>query len=115
MSVRRRSAHPQKTITAINRASLCRSERHSGFNPTQRALEGDFDSLAREGTRFAAVRNAVLREAALRYLRGPMPLAQVSAQLGFSEQSALTRSCKQWFGESPLAVRRRQREATQGR
>ncbi|MDM0044433.1 AraC family transcriptional regulator ligand-binding domain-containing protein [Variovorax dokdonensis] len=63
--------------------------------------------LSAEGVRFSEVHDAVLREAALRYLAGTMPLAQVSAQLGLSEQSALTRSCKRWFGETPLAVRRR--------
>jgi AraC-like DNA-binding protein len=63
--------------------------------------------LSAEGARFFDLRDAALREAALRYLAGPMPLAQVSAQLGLSEQSALTRSCKRWFGDTPLAVRLR--------
>lgn len=62
--------------------------------------------LSAEGASFSDVRDEALREAALRYLAGPMPLAQVSAQLGLSEQSALTRSCKRWFGKTPLEVRR---------
>ncbi|MFC0315917.1 AraC family transcriptional regulator [Gordonia phosphorivorans] len=35
-----------------------------------------------------------------------LPLSAVSAQLGYSEQSSLTRSCRRWFGRSPLAMRR---------
>ncbi|WP_213955448.1 AraC family transcriptional regulator [Variovorax sp. dw_954] len=64
--------------------------------------------LSAEDVRFADVRDAVMREAALRYLAGPLPLVQVCEQLGLSEQSALTRSCKRWFGETPLAIRRRE-------
>ena len=67
--------------------------------------------LSLEGVRFADVRDAVMREAALRYLAGPLPLVQVGEHLGLSEQSALTRSCKRWFGETPLAIRRREQIA----
>lgn len=64
--------------------------------------------LADEGATFEAIRDAVTQEAALRYLgTSRLPLSEVSARLGLSEQSALTRSCKRWFGESPSAVRRR--------
>jgi len=35
------------------------------------------------------------------------PLQAVSEQLGFSELSAFTRSCKRWFGEPPRVIRRR--------
>jgi len=64
--------------------------------------------LAAEGTTFEAIRDEVCRQAAMRYLGSTrMPLSQISALLGLSEQSALTRSCKRWFGETPLAIRRR--------
>ena len=49
MNVSRRSAHPQETITAINWPPLCRTERHSGFDPAQGALDRNFDSLTRKG------------------------------------------------------------------
>ena len=63
--------------------------------------------LAEEGTTFEQVRDAVRRDAAARYLTTTrMPLSQVSAALGFSEQSVLTRACKMWFGMTPLKYRR---------
>ncbi|MEO7729950.1 MAG: AraC family transcriptional regulator [Kofleriaceae bacterium] len=64
--------------------------------------------LADEGATFEAIREAVCREAALRLLRNRrLSLSEISARLGLSEQSALTRSCKRWFGEPPSAIRRR--------
>lgn len=63
--------------------------------------------LAAAGEAFDALRDEVMREAALKYLRNPdMPLTEVAARLGLSQQSALTRSCRRWFGESPLKIRR---------
>jgi AraC-like DNA-binding protein len=63
--------------------------------------------LEAEGTRFDSIRDEVLREAALRYLTASrMPLAQVAGILGLSEQSALTRVCRRWFGAPPSVVRR---------
>ena len=46
MDVCRRSTHPQEAITTINRASLGRPERNSGFNPAQGAFNCYLDSLA---------------------------------------------------------------------
>lgn len=63
--------------------------------------------LALEGTGFEAIRDEVRRELALRYLRETrIPLAQLAGLLGFPEQSALTRSCRRWFGAPPSALRR---------
>ncbi len=36
-----------------------------------------------------------------------IPLGQVAALLGYSEQSSFTRSCRRWFNESPSSARRR--------
>lgn len=64
--------------------------------------------LRQSGATFESLRDEVRREAALRYIvTTRMPLAQVSGLLGLSEQSALTRSCRRWFGASPIALRRR--------
>src|SRR6185436_17860395 len=49
MNLSRRSAHPQKTIAAINWPTLGWLERHSSFYPTQRTANRYLDSLAREG------------------------------------------------------------------
>ncbi|MDI6099469.1 AraC family transcriptional regulator ligand-binding domain-containing protein [Actinoplanes sp. NEAU-A12] len=63
--------------------------------------------LRAHGTTFAAVLDDVRRAAAHRYLTGTdTPLGQVAGLLGLSEQSALTRCCRRWFGATPTAIRR---------
>lgn len=63
--------------------------------------------LAGNGTSFATLVDEVRREEAERYLRETtMPLSQLSGVLGFSEQSALSRACRRWFGIPPSEVRR---------
>ena len=63
--------------------------------------------LAAEGTTFHEVLDAVRRDAAKRYLTTTdVPLGQVAGMLGLSEQSALSRCCRRWFGATPTAVRR---------
>jgi AraC-like DNA-binding protein len=66
--------------------------------------------LAEEGTSFEDLKDEVRREMAEQYLGASvLPLSQVTALLGYSEQSALTRSCRRWFRRAPLALRRRGR------
>jgi AraC-like DNA-binding protein len=63
--------------------------------------------LREEGTTFEAIKDETRRDLAERYLSHPdVPLTQVSALLDYSEQSALGRSCRRWFHNSPRAVRR---------
>jgi AraC-like DNA-binding protein len=63
--------------------------------------------LAREGTTFEEILDTVRRDQARRYLQETtMPISQLSALLGYSEQSSLSRACRTWFGASPRAVRR---------
>lgn len=67
--------------------------------------------LAREGTSFHEIVDAARRDRSLHYLTATdLPLGQVSALLGYSEQSAFSRACRGWCGESPRAVRRRARD-----
>ncbi|WP_338748347.1 AraC family transcriptional regulator [Janibacter alittae] len=62
--------------------------------------------LAAEGTSFDLVLDDVRRSAAERYLTTTdIPVAQVAAMLGFSEQSALSRAVRRWFGASPRSLR----------
>lgn len=62
--------------------------------------------LDREGASFEAIRERVYKEAALRLLRETdIPLKQLAGNLGFSEQSAFTRSCRRWFGAPPSEIR----------
>ncbi|MFD0489149.1 AraC family transcriptional regulator [Saccharopolyspora spinosporotrichia] len=68
--------------------------------------------LARERTSFARILDDVRREAARRYLTTTdMPMSQVTGLLGLSEQSALSRCCRRWWGSTPSAVRRNGAEA----
>ncbi|MEZ0578061.1 AraC family transcriptional regulator [Nocardioides sp. MH1] len=63
--------------------------------------------LAAADTSFAELVDQVRRDEAERYLRDTtMPLGQLSGMLGLSEQSALSRACRRWFGASPSQVRR---------
>lgn len=62
--------------------------------------------LIREGASFDTIREDVRRSLALKYLGDPnMPLIKVTEALGLSQQSALSRSCRRWFGKSPKQVR----------
>lgn len=66
--------------------------------------------LAAQGTSFGRLVDDIRREEAERYLRDTdMPLGQLAGVLGLSEQSALTRACRRWFGATPSEVRRRSR------
>jgi AraC-like DNA-binding protein len=62
--------------------------------------------LQAEGESFEAIKDGVRREIALRYLKDPsIPLIRVAKMLGYSETSALSRSCYRWFSASPRQVR----------
>lgn len=68
--------------------------------------------LATEGTSFSTLVDDVRREAAEHYLRDTdIDLSHLSRELGYTEQSALTRSCKRWFGTGPFGYRRAVRSA----
>jgi AraC-like DNA-binding protein len=64
--------------------------------------------LANEETTFAGLVEEVRRDVVGHYLiTTQLPLSQLAAVAGYSEQSALTRSCQRWFGSSPSTYRRR--------
>ncbi|MFF2396975.1 AraC family transcriptional regulator [Nocardia sp. NPDC058114] len=63
--------------------------------------------LAAEGTSFAAILDEVRRNQTHRYLTTTdMPMSQIAALVGLSEQSTLTRCCRRWWGATPRAIRR---------
>ena len=71
--------------------------------------------LAAEGTTFADLVDGVRRETAERYLRDTdLSLTHLARELGYAEQSVLTRSCQRWFGRAPIAHRRVLRLAPAG-
>lgn len=62
--------------------------------------------LAAEDTSFAHLVDQARRDTAHRLLRDTdLSLNQICRQLGYAEQSVLTRSCKRWFGTTPTAYR----------
>jgi AraC-like DNA-binding protein len=66
--------------------------------------------LAEEHTTFAALVDQVRKDAADRYLRNTgISLTHLARELGYAEQSVLTRSCKRWFGMGPAAYRNQTR------
>jgi AraC-like DNA-binding protein len=63
--------------------------------------------LREEGTSFQRIKNEVRRDFLIHYLdQTDLPVAEVSERLGFAEQSATSRFCRQVLGSSP-----RQRKA----
>ena len=62
--------------------------------------------LATEGVRCQDVIDRERRTQAARYLTEPgLHLHQVAGLLGYTEQSALNRSCRRWFGKTPRQCR----------
>jgi AraC-like DNA-binding protein len=62
--------------------------------------------LADEGTSFSRVVDRVRQDTARRLLSDTgIPLIVVARELGYAEQSVLTRACHRWFGRGPLAQR----------
>jgi AraC-like DNA-binding protein len=77
----------------------------SAFHVSPRTLQR---RLQEEGTTFEVLKDETRRDLAQGYLSHPeVPLAQVSALLDYSEQSAFGRSCQRWFGNPPRGVRDR--------
>jgi AraC-like DNA-binding protein len=62
--------------------------------------------LRSENESFESIKDSVRREVALRYLQqSSLPLVRVARLLGYSETSALSRSCYRWFSASPRQLR----------
>jgi len=63
--------------------------------------------LADEGTTFYDLIDGIRRDTAEHYLRDTdIDLSHLTRELGYTEQSVLTRSCRRWFGIGPAAYRR---------
>jgi AraC-like DNA-binding protein len=62
--------------------------------------------LVDEGVRCQDIIDRERRTQAARYLAEPgLHLSQIAGLLGYSEQSALNRSCQRWFGKTPRQYR----------
>ena len=63
--------------------------------------------LSAEGAGFEPILDSVRRGAAHRLITGTsIPFTQITAMVGLTEQSALTRAVRRWFGVSPRDLRR---------
>ena len=63
--------------------------------------------LRAEGTSFEMLKDEVRAELAHGYLSDDrLPMSQIAALLDYTEQSALSRSCRRWFGQTPRELRR---------
>lgn len=66
--------------------------------------------LGLEGHTFWSLVDGVREESAERYLHETeLSLTHLARELGYSEQSVLTRSCRRWFDDSPANIRRQAR------
>lgn len=72
--------------------------------------------LLEEGQLFNTILDEVRRDRFLELLAQPatLSLTQLALMVGYSEQAALTRSCRRWFGRTPSELRRTA-PATSGR
>jgi len=62
--------------------------------------------LRAAGESFESIKDGVRRDVALRYLtQSTLPLIRVAQLLGYSDTSALSRSCCRWFSASPRRLR----------
>jgi AraC-like DNA-binding protein len=62
--------------------------------------------LAAEGVSCQELVERERRDQAARYLAEPrLPLSQIAALVGYTEQSTLNRSCRRWFGKTPRQYR----------
>jgi len=62
--------------------------------------------LCAEKTTFGELIDSVRRETAEHYLRNTdISLSHLTRELGYAEQSVLTRSCRRWFGCGPTGYR----------
>jgi AraC-like DNA-binding protein len=67
--------------------------------------------LSAENTTFGELIDGVRRETAERYLRDTnISLSHLTRELGYAEQSVLSRSCRRWFGRGPSAYRQAMRD-----
>lgn len=64
--------------------------------------------LEEEGSSFRAIKDALRRDLALSRLeKTDMPIAQIAAELGYSEPSTFFRAFQSWTGVAPTVYRRR--------
>ena len=101
-SLSERVQHTLKSTIGANRGT--KAEIADLLNMHPRTLQR---RLSDERATFEDIRADVYRSATRRLLlETELPLSQVAAVLGYSEQSSMTRSVKRWFGVTPAQLRK---------
>ncbi|WP_237065263.1 AraC family transcriptional regulator [Microbulbifer guangxiensis] len=91
-----------ENLLPTHNCSLSTIAQQLGFSP--RTLQRQLASM---GLSFEQMLDRARRSLADDYLAEyEMPLVQVSALLGYSEQSTFTRACRRWYGCTPLQRRK---------
>ena len=87
---------------------FCDSLRAIGIAPQAVAIEmTETAILADEGATLSGVIDDIRRDQALaRLSNGREPVASISAELGYSDQSCLTRAMRRWTNAPPSRIRR---------
>lgn len=94
--------HLIESLLPTHNCSLEIVSQQLGFTP--RTLQRQ---LAAQGLTFEKMQDEARRSLADSYLaEHEMPLVQVSALLGYSEQSTFSRACKRWYGCTPMQRRK---------
>ncbi len=96
----------RQTVEALLGTGNCsRGEVASALHMHPRTLQR---RMREEGDTFEAIKDEARRDLAQRYLSQPdLPFTQITALLGYSEQSAFGRSCRRWFDLTPREARAR--------
>jgi AraC-like DNA-binding protein len=99
---------------AVREALACSLDGGPGFDALARSLNLSprtlHRRLAHEGTSFRALKASLRRERALQRLeKSRSSVAEIAAELGYSEPSAFFRAFRGWTGASPSAHRKRSR------
>jgi AraC-like DNA-binding protein len=99
----RSSAHLTRDFVAVTISAMIHTSATEPASVHPRTLQR---RLAAEETSFATLLDDVRRHAARSCLTGTdLPLTQVAGLLNFSQQAALTHSCRRWWSATPTAVR----------
>jgi AraC-like DNA-binding protein len=98
------SASVREAIAAHGFASVSCEEIAAGIGVSARTLQR---RLAETGTTFRQlIEDARMQEAHYLLTRSTLSLPEISARLGYSDPSVLSRAARNWWGTTPRAIRR---------
>ncbi len=108
--------HPPQTLPLQARVRALISRRLGEEDCTSDRIAADLcvhprtlqRRLSRESKSFQIIKDEVRRDMVMLYLqRAQMTFTQVAQELGYADQTVLSRSCSRWFAASPRQLRER--------